>query len=234
MLMIPVHAGSWPAAFPLDGPAWSLFAEYAVNIVFAMIAVTLTAARLRLVLLAGIAMLLILAVGPARLQSYWRVDLVGLSLLRVVYPFFAGVLINRLYRSRAATPSISPLLAMTILSAILLAPSTAFDTAFQFAMIVAVFPLLVFASARDRLTEVQAKWMLTGGRVSYPLYMLHFPLAVLLVPLALSAFSPAAALASVMLVVAGASHLALRYYDEPVRAWLSARWRGTRRQTIVA
>src|SRR4051794_4760580 len=148
LLMIPVHLGAWPAAFPLDGPAWSLFAEYAVNIVFAFIAVWLTAARLRILLIAGVGMLLILALGPAGLQSYWRSDLVGLSLLRVVYPFFVGVLINRVYRSSTvAVPSISPLLSMTILSAILLAPSTAFDTAFEFVMIVAVFPLLVFASA---------------------------------------------------------------------------------------
>ncbi|WP_344697649.1 acyltransferase [Sphingomonas limnosediminicola] len=234
MLMIPVHSGSWPADFPLDGPAWFLFAEYAANIAFALLAVTLTAARLRLILLAGIAMLLVLAVGPAGLESYWRVDLVGLSLLRVVYPYFAGVLINWLHRTGASAPGISPLLAMTILSAILLAPLTAFDTAFEFAMIVAVFPPLVLASARDRLTERQAKWMLIAGRLSYPLYMLHFPLAVLLVPLALSALPPAAALASVMLVVAGASHLALRYYDEPLRAWLSTCWRSAQRQTIVA
>jgi hypothetical protein len=37
-----------------------------------------------------------------------------------------------------------------------------------------------------------------------------------------------------MAVVVGASNLALRYYDEPVRAWLSAHWRLARRTTMAA
>lgn len=233
ILMVPVHSLLSPAAFPLNGAAWSLFAEYSVNLVFAVIAVSLTRTRLCLLLVAGIAMLIALALGQAGLQSYWRADLVGLSLFRVVYPFFAGVFANRLFRSGKFTgPSLSPSLLIAVLLAILLAPPTISPTVFQFAMIVGVFPLLVFAGARDRLTETRSKWMLIGGRLSYPLYMLHFPLAVLLLPAVAQLLPPAAALVAFMLVLLAASWLALRYYDEPVRAWLSS-WVRARRQRSV-
>lgn len=233
-LMIPVHQQSWPAAFPLDGPAWSLFAEYGVNILFALIAASLTIRRLRLVLGAGLGLLALLALGPAGLESYWRIDLIGLSLLRVVYPFFAGVLVNRLCRAgKAAGVQISPLLSTTLLLAILLAPAMPFNTLFQFAMIAGVFPFLVMASAGDQLADGHSRWMLTGGALSYPLYTLHFPVATLLVPVAASFLSPVVALGAIMLVVIGLSALALRYYDEPARAWLSSRLRLRRAQSLA-
>lgn len=224
VLLIPLPRQPGSPAFPLDGPAWSLFAEYAVNILFALSITSLTGSRLRWVLAAGVAMVLGLAFSPAGLESYWRTETVGLSLLRVVYPFFAGVLISRLYRERQGRlPSVSPLVSMSALIAILLAPSSRFDIAFQFIMIVAAFPLLVCASARDRLTRGEQRWMLLGGRLSYPLYMLHFPLATLLVPVVAAVLPSPVALVMIMLLVLGASHLALLYYDEPVRAWLRSR-----------
>jgi peptidoglycan/LPS O-acetylase OafA/YrhL len=234
ILMVPTNQPWSSAAFPLDGPAWSLFAEYAVNMLFAVAAVSLTMSRLRSLLLLGVALLVALSVSPAGLESYWRADHVGLSLLRVIYPFFAGVMALRLYRSgRVPCPSLSPYLSFALLLAILLAPPTRFDTLFQFVMITAVFPMLVFASARDRVTRAQGEWMLQGGRLSYPVYVLHFPLAMLLVP-ALSARLPAtSALGAIMLLVVAASYLALRYYDEPVRAWLSARLRASRRRDLA-
>jgi peptidoglycan/LPS O-acetylase OafA/YrhL len=233
IMMVPTGQLWSPAAFPLDGPTWSLFAEYGVNILFAVLVPVLTFTRLRMMLLSGVAMLVLLALGPAGLESYWRSDQVGLSLLRVIYPFFAGVLINRLYRSgRVRFPAVSPLVSMALLLAILLAPSTRFDTLFQFVMIVGAFPLLVWASARDTLDATQGQWMLFAGRLSYPLYIIHFPLAALLVPLLAARLSAGAALASIMLAVLGASYFGLRYYDEPVRAWLSERLRVRQRRAL--
>ncbi len=233
-LMIPATDPTWPA-FPLDGPAWSLFAEYAVNIVFAVIAASLTPARLRAILFMGMALLLFLAAGDRGLESYWRADTVGLSLLRVIYPFFAGVLISRIHRTgQTPVPRISYRLSLAVLLVILLAPGTRFDALFDLVMIIAVFPLLVFASASDALTPAENKWMLLSGRLSYPIYILHYPLAGWLVPAAALVLPTKGVLAVIMLLVIAASYLVLRCYDEPVRAWLSARVQVRAKRALAA
>ncbi|MFL6755418.1 MAG: hypothetical protein ACJ8FI_11145, partial [Sphingomicrobium sp.] len=118
--------------------------------------------------------------------------------------------------------------------AILLAPSSRFDTLFQFVVIIGLFPLLVLGSARDRLTPAQSNWMLLGGRLSYPIYMLHFPLATILVPIAAAQLPPGAAFAAIMVCTLAASQFAVRYYDEPVRAWLTSRIRARQKRVLAA
>src|SRR5690242_9402507 len=54
LLFIPFHALPSDGAFPLDGPAWSLFAELWVNILFAFIAAWLSPRRMRWLLAAGV------------------------------------------------------------------------------------------------------------------------------------------------------------------------------------
>jgi peptidoglycan/LPS O-acetylase OafA/YrhL len=222
IFLIPYHQIPAAEAFPLDGPIWSLFAEYAVNIAFAFIAPSLTPARLRIVLAVGIGMLLILFGFNGGVGDLWRTETIGLSLLRVVYPFFAGVFLNRLYRERHVPwPTISPFVSIMALLAILGAPSTFLDGPFEFAMITLAFPLLIFASTGDNLAPTQRKLMSLSGRLSYPIYILHFPLALLLGP-TMGFIRPGsnASVVLMMIFVVATSYLALRFLDEPLRDWL--------------
>jgi peptidoglycan/LPS O-acetylase OafA/YrhL len=238
ILFIPYHQLRWKAAFPLDGPAWSLFAEYAVNILFAIICVHLSPSRLWKLLLAGVAMLVVLLALNGTVGNLWRIDTVGLSLLRVVYPFFAGVLVSRLYRKRRFDfPMVSPWLTVCALVAILFAPSGSFDAAFEFAMIVFGFPLLILMSARDSLSPAGAALMLRSGALSYPIYILHFPIAGALAGLIVLLMPERWAAAGVLMIlscVLAASWLALRYFDEPVRAWLTDSYRSRRARRLPA
>jgi peptidoglycan/LPS O-acetylase OafA/YrhL len=232
IFLVPYHPLAWDAAFPLDGPAWSLFAEYAVNFLFAILAVALTARRLYGLLAAGLAMLGALLAIHGTVGDLWQMGTVGLSLLRVVFPFFAGVLVSRIYRSGSAElpklPAWAPVLALI---AILLAPSGRFDPLFELMAIVAAFPLLVMASARDSLGVTGTKAMLWGGALSYPLYILHFPIgsAVAPVALALVGGGQAIAVALTLAIVTGFSWVTLARFDEPVRGWLTARFSARRR-----
>ena len=239
IFLIPLHSLDSPGAFPLDGPAWSLFAEYWVNILFALIAPFLTFVRLRALMLLGILMLMLLFVLEGGIGNVWQTKSVGLSILRVTYPFFAGVMMSSLYRSgKLLLPTIPPLASLTLLSAILLSPAVKFDMAFEIAMIVLVFPLLVIASTNDRMPAAQHRLMLLGGALSYPVYTLHFPLALaLFMPFVGTGYSPAATvglLSIYMFGLCGLSYLALRHFDEPVRAWLGTRLLSRKRQTLAA
>lgn len=238
ILLIPYHQLDPTEAFPLNGPTWSLFAEYAVNILFAFIAVSLTHARLRLLLLAGIVMLFGLVALHGTVGDVWRTDTIFLSLLRVVYPFFVGVLINRLYRSGQIKPPRLPAwVPMAGLVAVLLAPSTRLDIAFELTMIIVVFPLLVIGGINDQAGARATELMLWGGAMSYPLYILHYPVGKAVGPLIVKLMPDSWAMASIGMIlslVVIASWAALRYFDEPVRAALASSLRSHGRARQLA
>lgn len=239
ILFIPFHALPSAGAFPLDGPAWSLFAEFWVNILFAFIAASLTAKRLCWLLAAGLGGLLLLFNLDGGLENLWRSDQAGLSILRVVYPFFAGVLLSRIYRSgRLRLPKIAPIVSLSILAAILLAPATRFDAVFDFLMVVAVLPALVLGSTADEMGPGQRKLLLLGGALSYPTYILHYPVArllggVLVEPTVFASWG-AAGLTLYMLCLIATCYVVLRYADQPVRAWLGSRWRSREVRALPA
>ncbi|WP_197018411.1 acyltransferase family protein [Sphingomonas sp. URHD0057] len=227
-LFIPFHTLSAPAAFPLNGPVWSLFAEYWVNILYSFIAPALTRVRLQALLVAGLGILLVLLSMSGGIGRVWESDTIGLSAGRVLYPFFAGVLVSRAFRDgRLTSLRLSPVMAVTILCAVLLAPPTRFDAAFDFASITMGMPLLVAASTNDNLYGIARRTMLLSGVLSYPIYVLHFPLAFLLiVPFLFTVVASGLAgpaLALFMVTLVATSYLVLRYIDEPLRAWLTAR-----------
>ena len=123
------------------------------------------------------------------------------------------------------------------LAAVLLAPSSRFDTLYELAMIAVAFPLLVVAGVRDSGGATATKVMLLGGALSYPIYMLHYPVGKAVAPLVLSLLPGAwagAAIASILAIVIAISWLALRHFDEPVRAWLSDRLRSAKPARLLA
>ena len=63
-----------------------------------------------------------------------------------------------------------------------------------------------------------------AGRISYPIYILHYPFLLIYMNFVLVRKPPAASIylagAGSFVLVFVASWLALKLYDEPVRAWL--------------
>ena len=174
---VPFTAGR--DVFPLNGPQWSLMWELLANLVYAVVAPWLTTRRLALLVAAGGTAHAALAVihGTGSLGPYGHDWWTGAP--RVVFGFFAGVLLARLAkegRPKAPVPPIAAILAVVVLVLSPPVPEAA-RAAFDLVAALAVFPLLVAAAARaevDRLRPV-----LDGlAGISYALYALHIPIVL--------------------------------------------------------
>ncbi|MBW8735443.1 MAG: acyltransferase, partial [Asticcacaulis sp.] len=90
----------WNETYPLNGPAWSLFYEYVANIAYAAGIRKLPNRALGVLVALGAVALVVLAVFGKRgdVVGGWSLDAEGIriGLTRVVFPFFAGILLMRL------------------------------------------------------------------------------------------------------------------------------------------
>ena len=93
----------WNEMHPLDGPAWSLFFEYIANILYALGLRKLSKRALSVfVFLAGIFLLQFAVFGRGGdLIGGWALSAKELHVdfARLLFPFFAGILLNRLETS---------------------------------------------------------------------------------------------------------------------------------------
>ena len=94
-----------------------------------------------------------------------------------------------------------------------------------FAML--LFPAIILSGAHSQIGRTELALCKFAGRISYPLYILHYPFLLIYMNFALIRKPPAATLvlagAGSFVLVVAASWLALKLYDEPVRAWLKRR-----------
>jgi peptidoglycan/LPS O-acetylase OafA/YrhL len=100
----------------------------------------------------------------------------------------------------------------------------AWEPVYQLALMFFGFPMIILASLR---ADPQGRW---GGAtkwlgdISYPLYALHYPILLLVGGVAKLAHVPdIITLAVGTIVSVMAAWIAFKFYDEPVRRWLSNR-----------
>ncbi|GAB3634549.1 acyltransferase [Hymenobacter arcticus] len=212
----------------LNAPCWSLLQEYLINIVYALAGSRLGPRALAWVVALAASALVATAWSQGGLQGGWSWDTLWVAPIRSAFPFFAGLL---LYRRglRFRLPE-----AYWVLSGLLLAlfaaPAWPYAGLYEAACVIVVFPLMVAAGAGS---PVQAGWLRAlcrwAGRLSYPLYLVHYPFIYIFTNW-VQATRPTVAQATPVMVALTGFFLVLawgllRYYDEPVRAWLAARTR---------
>lgn len=188
--------------YPMDRPAWSLLFEMIASV---LVGLGLWRGRrlVPLTVLGGMA--LTLAIFHAgKVDQGIALDQLHYGLTRVFYGFGMGAVIYR-FRPERGLP---PLLLCAVLAVMLLQPWSPWY--YQLAMALLACPLIVAAAAADRFGFPGAKQL---GELSYPLYIVHWPVYML------AAALPAPLQLALALGVAWA---ALKLYDEPVRKWLTA------------
>jgi peptidoglycan/LPS O-acetylase OafA/YrhL len=205
------------SAFPFNAPAWSIVYEMAVNLLWAAWAPRLTTRALAMAVgVSGLALGAALALhggadGGSSLADW------DLAAARTLFDFGLGLLIFRL---RPRLPLPLPVSGI-VLAGLLLVPARLGWGPDALAIFL-VFPVLVVAGS----TAAGGPLACFAGRMSYPLYALHYPLiAVFRYLMRGQVLSHAMAPGLVLLELAtaiGLAWLALRFIDDPIRLRMNA------------
>lgn len=212
----------WGETHSLNGPLWSLLQEYLANLLYALLGRKLSRGGLWALVLLSAAALTVAAVRRGNVATGWSYDTLWFAVVRMMYPFFAGLLLlrsGRLLRIPAAFPVCS-----LLLTALFCLPYFPLNGLYEAACIILAFPLIVALGAGGQVGGAGARVCKALADLSYPLYITHYPLIYIYTgwvatakPTPRQALPVAAALLAVALLLA---YAALRIYDEPVRAWL--------------
>ena len=227
----------WQEMHPLNGPAWSLFFEYIANILYAAIVRRFSKTLLTIfVILSACFLVQYLVMGPmGDVIGGWSIEKTQLHIgfARLLYPFFAGVLLFRmgkLVHIKGAFAVCSLLLVVVMaIPRIGGAGHLWMNGLYEALCIIVIFPLIVSIGAGGVMTGKYTKKICTFlGAISYPLYITHYPLIYLHIAWVSKYKVPMGEgiLGGLVLVVIGIgiAWACLKFYDEPVRKWLTKRY----------
>jgi peptidoglycan/LPS O-acetylase OafA/YrhL len=225
-LMLPVPF-EYPVMFPVNSPLWSLFCEMAINIAYALFLVRLRTLWLGLVALAGAMALIFIAVSnpTIALEGGGALQTIGVGLARVTFGFCTGMLIARYVRGtkRKATP-LSLALAIPLMAFIIVPVEGHAVAVRDLFFVFAVVPLIIWIGAKTEVPKSAARLFAFLGDLSYPLYAVHYPIILAVCFAGVRSHLPSYLVAVIALGAAfAAAIVAERFYDRPVRKWLSLR-----------
>ena len=244
LFMLPALPGTMPEVrgngemFPLNGPSWSLFFEYIGSIGYALWLHRLSRRGLRLfTVLSGVA----LAVwtlsdmsGSYHTGFGWSMADYGFvgGLLRLSFSFSAGLLMARGFKPmRVGACGFAVCSALIV--AMLAMPYITTDgsksianACYDLICTLLVFPAVVYIGASTpNGSGVSDRVCRFLGSISYPVYIIHYPMMYLFYAYVWSegltfaqTWPVAAAICLGAIILA---RLFLKYYDEPLRACLS-------------
>lgn len=247
MLLLPAIPGTAPEVrgngemYPLNGPYWSLFFEYVGNILYALCIRKLSTKKLAiLVWILGLglaAFSLFNMSGANHIGVGWTMadnNLWG-GLLRMSFSYSAGMLISRVFRPMKikgafwiCSLSLLVLLGVPHLGAV--SGAMWLNGLYDSICVLFLFPAILYIGACGSVSGTSEKgekvWKWLGG-ISYPLYMVHYPIMYLFYAWCWKDGKTFAQTWPVIIAIfIGCILLAYavqKLYDEPVRRWLSKR-----------
>lgn len=247
LFLIPAVPGTGPEVrgngemYPLNGPSWSLFFEYIGNILYALFIHRLSTKVLTVLVVlsgAGLASFAIFNLsGYGHLGVGWSLidyNLIG-GFLRMFFAFSIGLLMSRNFKPVHIRGAFW--ICSLVLIAFLSVPHIGgmedlwMNGIFDSVCTIIIFPMLVYLGASGKTTDKSSSRICKFlGDISYPVYIVHYPFMYLFYawlwggsekipfeeawPVALVVFFGNIVLA----------YLCLKYYDEPVRKWLSKKY----------
>lgn len=223
--------------FPLNGPTWSLFYEYIGSFLYGFVL-----RRLSTPLLALVVALSALGLGyEVFVHSPWGYAGAGWSfadggfwggLARLMTSFSLGLLFARFYKHRQIRSGF--IIAALSLIAILVMPRIGgekdmwLNASYELISILFIFPALLYLGASADTDRPLVKRIYSYlGKLSYPLYIIHYPFIYLYIAwVKTNELSFADSIYGALALFLGCivlSSVLMKYYDEPVRRYLTKR-----------
>jgi peptidoglycan/LPS O-acetylase OafA/YrhL len=217
----------------LNGPAWSLMEEYLGNIAYALILRRLRAITLAIIV--GLSGLLLIwaANDKGSLDGGWGYPDIWMAPLRLTVSFVMGLWLYRI-QGRIRRPKIGLLILSIVLVVAFQLPGfpkvdgLSLNGLYDAACVLFVFPLILLCGAHSEAGTGMIRLCKFSGRISYPLYITHIGFVYVLTNYSFvrhpSATVKLAWIFVLLPVVIFVAWFALKFYDEPVRAWLTRRY----------
>lgn len=217
---------------PLNAPAWTLFQEYIANLAYALVL-----RRLGLRALAAVALVaaLVSAATALTLGSYdtgWGLANFWGAPVRLTYPFVSGLLLyrlgDRLPRLRLGFVPLSIVLALAFAAPVFPAVGALkLNGVYEAACVLLLFPAIIVAGRHSSGGPRAVALCKQAGRLSYPIYITHYPFVYLYMNWIADRHGPAWVTAAVAVALfvftilfAAAAHAR---WDVPIRRWLQQR-----------
>jgi peptidoglycan/LPS O-acetylase OafA/YrhL len=232
----------WQETYPLNGPAWSLMFEYIANILYAVFIRKFSRKLLAaLVFVSGCALIQFSVTNSGGdMVGGWTCDgpQLRIGFTRLMYPFFAGLLLCRMGKLIRVKHAFWVCSALVVI--ILSVPRIGgrehywLNGLYESLCIVLLFPLIVSMGAAGTIkSEYSNRICEFLGKISYPIYITHYPLIYLYTAWVVDKHLPMTQTYPYALLVLFSSiaiaYASLRFYDEPVRSWLKNRFLMPRR-----
>lgn len=246
---ISMDVRGWSEINAINGNAWTLYFEYFANLLYAFVIRRFPMWLLTLFVALAAVLTLNLTMnldifGTFSERIVQRYTLIGgwtlnveqcmVGFTRLLFPFFAGLLLSRtgrLLKVRAGFWVCSILLAaLLVMSRIGGEEHGLWNGIYESVAVIVLFPLIVATGAGSSVTGRSARVCKFLGEISYPLYIVQYPIVYTLLggwtrnnpdaPLDQTIFINV----MVYLLSVAVAYASLKLYDEPLRKWLREHW----------
>ena len=233
LLPSPPVAGRHNESQALNGPAWSLMQEYLGNIAYAFVLRRLRTATLWIVFaISGVALIWV-ANSKGSLDGGWDYPNIWMAPLRLTVSFVLGLWLYRIH-DRIRMPKIGLLLLSIVLVVCFQMPkfpkvgALDWNGIYDAACVLVLSPLIILCGAHSNAGTGMIRLCKFSGRLSYPLYITHIVFVYVLAGYAWNRHPGTAVIIFWIFIVLplaiAVAWFFLRFFDEPVRAWLTRRY----------
>jgi len=211
--------------FSFNAPVWSLFWEYVVNIIYALVLYRINRRYLSVLIVLAAAVLCLVSYRAGNLLGGWSGPTFWDGGARVAYSFLAGLFIYR--ANWILTNSLGFMGVAVLLILAFFIPFTRWNWLAEPIIVLLYFPTLIAVGAGTSLSPGLKKLCVFLGKLSYPLYMTHYG-AMWIFGSYLASHKPDTLHLSLIVVTGvifliGFAYLVLLLYDEPIRRYLAGR-----------